>query len=263
MATDGSDGKLLKGLSNTIKDLVAPDPPPNQPVTHCFVMKTGSTINPDDYDPAFKPSGSLISPAGEKLAALFDDIPSVSPAWATSGKHISNLWEILMRTGKAPSKPPPSEEMKKQYHDAKVKLYGSEEGFNNFEKSPFYNSLDKAVKHVTTKQFDLFNLKREIQKVLGPNASQAVYDSTFQRMSPPYIDAVKGAQEELMLRQRAIDQYTTILFAYNTGSLENVLKAFKNSKCAWRIHNASTPKYYAVQCVATRIVRNRLHNYNM
>ena len=222
---------MLKSLSNSIKDLVAPDPPPGQPMTHCFVMKTGSTINPDDFsDPSTAP---------KSLAALFDDIPKVSPAWGTSGKYVSNLWKILLDSAKAPPKPPESKETKEQYKEAIVKLYGSEKGFNNLEKSPYYQSLSAAQKKVTQKQIELLGLQVQIQTILGPNASQAQYQATYQQMAPAYIDAVKSAQQELLLRQRDIDRYTTTLFAYNTGSLQTVLSNFATSKLC--IHNVSQP----------------------
>ena len=220
MATSGDDKKLLKDLSNSIKDLVAPDPPQGQPITQCFVMKTGSTINPADYQGTAGPLN---------LARLFDDIPKISASWETSGKLISDLWEILLTTGKAPINLPPKD-LEKAYKEAKIKLYGSDENFKLGDKSAFYKSVDKLRQNVQQKQLDLLLLQTKIQKDLGPDASQAEFNSAYQYMSPTYVDAVNSAQQELLIRERAIDQYTTVLFAYNTGSLETVLNNFATSK---------------------------------
>ena len=220
MATNGDDKKLLKDLSNSIKDLVAPDPPQGQPITQCFVMKTGFTINPANYEGK---EGPL------HLAQLFNDIPKISASWETSGKQISSLWEILLKTGKAPYHPPPKN-LEKAYEEAIIKLYGSRKKFNHVEKSAFYASLDTLRNNVVEKQLKLLGLNTTIKTDIGPDASQAEFDSVYQQMSPTYVDAVKSAQQELLIRQREIDRYTTVLFAYNTGSLETVLSNFNTSK---------------------------------
>ena len=221
---DEVSGKLLKDLSNSIKDFVAPDPPSGQPITQCFIMRTGFSINPDDYKP-----DSADGP--KNLAMLFNDIPKISAAWEISGKFITDLWNILLTTGKAPLDPPPTPEAKQRYKEAIKKLYGSEKKFENLEKSDFYKSLNKAEDEVTKSRCELELLKTQIQKAIGKDASQAVYNSKYQQMSPPYLDRLEAAQEQLLLRQREISRYTTALFAYNTGSLETLLENFATSKC--------------------------------
>jgi hypothetical protein len=223
MATNGDDNKLVKVLSNSIKDLVAPDPPQGQQATQCFVMTTGFTLNPDSYDP------DKSADSQKELAMLFNEIPKVSPAWERSGKFISNHWEILLTTGKAPLKPPPSPEAKKRYQEAIEKLYGNQKKFEHLEKSPLYKSLETADQEVTKAQMDLLKLENDIKSMLGGDATQAKFNSTYQRMSPPYINRVKTAQQQLILRQREISRYTTDLFAYNTGSLETILSSFATS----------------------------------
>lgn len=222
METKGNDETLLRDISNSIKDLVAPDPPLNQPTRQCFVMKCGFTINPADYDPAAK--GELA--AGKKLATLFNDIPKISPSWEYSGSHITFLWrDILLTTGKALDNPPPSAELKAKYEEAKRMLY-KKDG----EKTPFYKSLDVARKEVEHKQLELYLLRDKIKKMLGPDATKEEIDQLYGEMSPEYIDAVKEAQKQLLDRQREIDRYTVVYYEYNTGSLENVLQNLAASK---------------------------------
>ena len=187
-------------------------------------MRTGFSINPDDYNPS--------SPnASQNLAKLFNDIPKIAASWETSGKFVTDLWKILLTTGKAPNHPPPKD-LKQQYEDAIIKLYGSKENYDKLEKSEFYKSIDKAENNVREKQFDLLKLKLDLKKELGPDVSQAEYNRYYEQMSATAVQAVTNAQEELMHRQREIDRYTTVLYAYNTGSLETVLRNFATSKCA-------------------------------
>ena len=221
METKGNDEALLRDISNSIKDLVAPDPPPGQPTRQCFVMKTGFSINPAEYDPT-----EAEYAAGLKLATLFDEIPKISPSWEPSGSHITFLWhDVLLTTGKALDNPPRTAEQKAQYEEAKRKLYKK-----NGEKTLFYKSLDIARKEVEHKQLELYLLRNKIKKMLGPNATKEEVDQLYGEMSPAYIDAVKAAQKHLMNRQREIDRFTVVYYEYSTGSLENILQNLGASK---------------------------------
>lgn len=223
MDTKGNDEALLRDISNSIKDLVAADPPPGQPTRQCFVMKTGFTINPADYDP------TQATTAGQKLAALFDEIPKISPSWESSGSLVSFLWhDVLLTTGRAPLNPPPVQ-LQAQYEEAIRNLYGSEDNYINLIKSPFYDSLDAARQDVQDEWFKLVGLKSKIKQMLG-DASNEEVDQMYDKMSPEYIDALTEAQKQLMLRQQEIDRYTTVLFEYSTGSLETILANLKTSK---------------------------------
>ena len=216
MSSDELD--VFKSLWENINDVCSPPPPPNMPAKSCFLMETpGFTVDPDAFDPSkFTPTKRH---PDLTTANLCDRVPAIAPYFYDTGNHISFFWKQLLQTFKIkPDAPGEDENLKQQYDEALMMLYGGPEGYVNQKKTPLYSNVDVLRKTWEEKKQEEAEFRNECQK------DEENWPSNFEKGAGPYREAVDQAYGEYNNLKLQIERYEAAIYAYASGDLKTMMQ---------------------------------------